>query len=143
MTADELTAQVLALAALLPSSDAPTGVVLTKYRGEGSQSYRKGYRAAHVMAGDAPWTYADAWGTTLAATAHARTDDEALVMLHTTLRAALGNHEYKHNERAVNARKHAARLRAEADARDVDADDAQRRANDLAAKVAAVLGGAR
>lgn len=143
MTADELTAQVLALAALLPSSDAPTGVVLTKYRGKGSQSYREGYRAAHVMAGDAPWKYADAWGTTLAATAHARTDDEALVMLRDALRAALGNHEYKHNERAVNARKHAARLRADADARDTEADDAQQRADDLAAKVAAIVGGAR
>lgn len=143
MSTNELTAQVLALAALLPSSDAPTSVVLTKYRGEGSQSYREGYRAAHVMADEAPWTYADAWGTTLAATAHARTDDEALVMLRDTLRAALGNHEYKHNERAKIARKRAGELRAEAAARDTEADAAQQRANDLAAKVAAIVGGAR
>jgi CRP-like cAMP-binding protein len=143
VTADELTAQVLALAALLPSSDAPTGVVLTKYRGKGSQSYREGYRAAHVMAGDAPWKYADAWGTTRAATMYARTDDEALALLHAALREALGNHEHKHDERAAVARRHAARLRAEADARDTEADDAQRHADELAAKVAAIVGGAR
>ncbi len=143
MTADDLTAQVLALAALLPWSDAPTGVVLTKYRGEGERTYREGYRAAHVMAGDAPWKYADAWGTTLAATAHARTDDEALVMLRDALRAALGNHEHRHAERAKIARKRASELRVEAAARDAYADDAQRRADELAAKVAAIVGGAR
>ena len=143
MTADDLTAQVLALAALLPSSDAPTGVVLTKYRGEGERTYRAGWRMAHVMAGNALWKYRDARGYTTEAEGFAKTDDEALTMLRDDLRREIGRHEYRHAERAMTARKRASELRDEAADLDTEADAAQQRADDLAAKVAAIVGGAR
>lgn len=148
MTPDDLRVQVLALAALLPSSAAPTGVVLTKYRGEGERTYRKGYRMALVMVthprhGEETWTYADAGHRTTDATAFGRTDDDALTMLRNDLKREVGRHEYRHTEQATTARKRAGEPREEAADLDTAADTAQQRAADLAAKIAEILGGAQ